>query len=407
MACLNYGAIQINITGSKNGFACFGDAPGRERNMAMQESNNRSSLLSQVLKEYRKSYSLTQEHLAEYLGVEPRTLRSWENERPLENIRELRRIADTLGIEPERLGIAPSAYTPRTPEQIEEIIQLAWSLVEESRMYQARTTIERLIQSVQSQINSEEPGLLRTLAHAYHAAGYIVSEATRANESFGAMTYYQQMEAIAHSLNDHTLLNIALTYQGDMYRRLGNITKAITYLEAARDTTPRADRAARGNGMQLLGRAYLRRSDMDGFERAMAEAEELAFFIDPTITSSTQGHYSLGTVYEEYGRNYTDLGQMRKALEYLDRAEQNFPSTKFWELLVTTSRAMALVKGGQIETGIEFAVEAANQIRGAGVLRFLERIYVIDQHLEKLERQIGKARGSLREVLDGGKVIDL
>ena len=42
-----------------------------------------------------------------------------------------------------------------------------------------------------------------------------------------------------------------------MYRRLGKLTQAITYLEAARDTTPQADTAAKGNGIQLLGRAYL------------------------------------------------------------------------------------------------------------------------------------------------------
>lgn len=374
--------------------------------MAMQESNSRLSLLSQVLKEYRKLHSLTQEQLAEKLRIEPRTLRSWENERPLENIRELRRIADTLGIEPERLGIAPSVYIPRTPEQIEEIIQHAWSLIEEARMYQGRTTIERLIQNVRIQITSENRELLTSLAHAYHAAGYIVSEATRANESFSSIAYYHQMETIARTIDDHTLLNIALTYQGDMYRRLGDVTKAISYLEAARDTTPNADIAARGNGIQLLGRAYLRRNDMTRFEIAMAEAEKLASIINPA-TSSTRGHYNLGTVYEEYARSYTDLGQMQKALKYLDQAESNLPPTRFWELLIATSRAMALVKGGQIETGIELAVQAANQIRSAGIFRFLERIYVIDQHLEKLERQIGRSRGPLREVLDGGKVIDL
>src|SRR5712692_4741926 len=94
MAHIDYGAIQINITGSKNGCPCFRDASGKERNMATQESNNRLSLLGQVLKEYRKSHGLTQEQLAKELRVEPRTLRSWENERPLENIRELRNIAD-------------------------------------------------------------------------------------------------------------------------------------------------------------------------------------------------------------------------------------------------------------------------------------------------------------------------
>jgi transcriptional regulator with XRE-family HTH domain len=372
----------------------------------MQELNPRTSLLSQVLKEYRKSYNLTQEQLAEYLGVEPRTLRSWENERSMENIRELRRIADALGIEPERLGIAPSAYVPQTYEQIEEAIKHVWFLVEESRMREARTVSERLIQSLHAQITTENPKLLRSLARAYHVAGYVIAEATRANESHGAIVHFEQMESIARTVGDHTLLNIALTYQGDMYRRLGDITKAISCLEAARNTTPHADPAARGNGVQLLGRAYLRKKDMHGFERAIAEAEELASAINP-ITSSTQGHYGLGTVYEEYGRSYADLGQIHKALEYLDRAEKVLPSTKFWELLIITSRAMALVKGGQIEAGIEIAVEATNQIQALGILRYLERIYTIDQYLETLERKIGRARTPLREALDGGKVIDL
>ena len=370
--------------------------------MAMQESNNRLSLLSQVLKEYRKSHGLTQEQLAEELRVEPRTLRSWENERPLENIRELRRIADILGIEPERLGIAPSAYTPRTPEQIEEIIQHAWSLVEESRMYQARATIERLIQNVQTQITSEEPKLLTSLAHAYHVAGYIVAESSRAHESYGAIVHYHQMETIARTLNDHTLLNIALTYQGDMYRRLGDLTKAITDLEAARDSTPQADVAARGNGIQLLGRAYLRKGDLSKFERAMVEAEELTYTFDPAM-SSTRGHYSLGTVYEEYGRSYTDLGQTQKALEYLERAQTTLPQTKFWELLVTTSRAEALVKGGELRSGIQQAVAATEQIQTAGIIRFLDRVYGIQQYLDKLTREIVQASTPLREILDGGQ----
>src|ERR1700682_3746624 len=141
--------------------------------------------------------------------------------------------------------------------------------------------------------------------------------------------------------SDHTLLNISLTYQGDMYQRTGNITKAIQYLEAARDTTPQADIASLGNGIQLLGRAYFRIKDINNFEREMAKSEEMTAHFD-SATSSTRGHYNLGTVYEEYGRSYAHLGQMHKALEYLDQSQTNLPQTKFWELLVDTARALVL-----------------------------------------------------------------
>jgi transcriptional regulator with XRE-family HTH domain len=105
------------------------------RSMAKQYGKPTPSLASQVLKEYRKSHKLTQEQLAYDLHLEPRTYRAYETgEYPLNNINELRRIADLLGIEPERFGLASSLYVPRTPEQIEQIIQHIWDLMMPSRL---------------------------------------------------------------------------------------------------------------------------------------------------------------------------------------------------------------------------------------------------------------------------------
>ena len=377
----------------------------------MQQSKGNPSFAGQFLKDYRKSNNLSQEQLAFDLSMEPRTLRAYENgERQLSNINELRRITDLLGIEPERLGISASIYIPRTAEQITDVIEHVWSLVEESRLQEALNIIERLVQDVRTQITSEDPKLLKSLAQAYHAAGYIFSEVTGASESYGAIRYYEQMEKIAHILNDHTSLNIALTYQGDMYRRLGNFNKAITYLEAARDTTPRADEAARGNGLQLLGRAYFRRDKKESteFEHAMGEATDLANNLE-LKGSSTQGHYGLGTVYEEYGRTYTDLGDIQKAMEYLDLAQSHLPSTKFWELLVMISRAIVLIKDGELQDGIQLAISAANQSKAAGIGRYLERVYNIQEYLDEEEdfhvrrqREIRQIGVSLRDALGKG-----
>ena len=371
--------------------------------MAKQRAKGTSSLASQVLKDYRKSHNLTQEQLAYDLHLEPRTYRAYENgEYLLNNINELRRIADLLGIEPERLGIASSLYIPRTSEEIEEVIVHIWNLVEATRLQEARETIERFVEHLRAQITTDNPALLHSLARAYHTAGYVVSEATRASESYAAIRHYEQMEEVARTLNDHTLLNIALTYQGDMFRRLGSYAKAAMYLEAARDTTPQADTAARGNGLQLLARVYLRKGELGNFERAMGEAEELSYTFDLT-SSSTRGHYNPGTVYEEYGRSYADLRQTQKALEYLDRAQQTLPQTRFWELLVMTSRAEALIKGNEFRSGIQLAVETAEQIQESGVLRYLDRIYGIQQYLDRLTREIGQMSAPLREILDGGQ----
>ena len=369
------------------------------------EKKNIPSFAGQFLKSYREKQHLTQERFASDLGIEPRTLRAYENgERQLTNVKELHRIADRLGIEAEQLGVT-KIYLPRTPEEIEEILQHTWDLVEESRLREARVVIERLARNLRTQITSENPTLLRSLAHVYHSAGYVVSEATKAKDSYNVLPYYKKMESIARIINDDTLLNIALTYQGDMHRRVGNLEQATIYLEAARDTTPQADTAARGNGIQLLARVYLRKGELDKFDFAMKEAEELAHSFDPRA-SSTRGHYSLGTVYEEYGRSYADLGMTTKAMEYLERAEKNLPQTKFWELLLRTSKAVALIKGNNIEDGIRSAIDITEDIVKVGILRYLDRIQMVNKYLEDLERKIGNARRPLQDALYGSDVID-
>jgi len=211
------------------------------------------------------------------------------------------------------------------------------------------------------------------------------------------------MEEIARILNDDTLINIALTYQGDMNQRIKNYSEAIAYLEAAKDTTMQADSAALGNGMQLLGRAYLRVKNMSGFEMAMGVSEELAYTVDPE-ESSTRGLYNLGTVYEEYGRSYADLGQMDKALEYLRKARAHLPNTPVWQLLVTTAEAIALVKGGEIQAGAEIAAKAAQECYTTGNQRHLDRIYIVRQHLDKITRQANAASALITEALDQGEM---
>lgn len=372
------------------------------------------SFAGSFLKSYRNQQRLTQEQLAEELKIEPRTLRAWENgERQLNSIKEIHRIADLLGIDAEQMGLAGSVYIPRTPEEIEEIIKRIWSLIRESRIPEASRIIECLIQTLQSQIITEDPKLLHNLAEAQHVAGHIASLTSSANQSYKAIPYYHEMEIIARQINDQTQLNVALTYQGDMYRRLGETTRAIAYLEGAKDTTPNADIAAKGNNSQLLARAYLRKKDLENFSREIEKAEEATYHFNPD-TSSTQGHYHLGLVYEEYGRSYADLGQMEKALLYLDRAKATLPPTKLWELLIKTAKALALVKGGELHEGVGLAVETTKELYEINNLRYLDRIRIIEQYLNKTEeyharkqREIRKISIPLQEALRGEPVTEI
>ncbi len=129
----------------------------------------------------------------------------------------------------------PAIYVPKRPEEIDIIVNRVWSLLDEPRVSAARNIIEKLISDITPQITTENPILLRSLARAYHAAGYVTGLSTRTSEIAVPLHHYQQLEEIARLINDDTLLNIALTYQGDMVRRHGDVIKAIVYLEAARD----------------------------------------------------------------------------------------------------------------------------------------------------------------------------
>jgi transcriptional regulator with XRE-family HTH domain len=156
-----------------------------------QRSPRQPSLAAQALREHRVAHGLSQEQFAYELGIEPRTLRRYETgERALDNVAELRRIAEVTGIAPERLGIAAVQEAPRTPAEIEATVERVWSLVEASRMAEASAVAARLIGQVQAQLDSDDPALLRSLAHAYHAAGYATAVGTRFFEADRAIPAY-------------------------------------------------------------------------------------------------------------------------------------------------------------------------------------------------------------------------
>ena len=357
--------------------------------------------LSQVLTEYLDTHPTNQLDLADYLNIGERTLRRWKNgEDVLTDIRELKRIAELLGVEPERLGVVSSVCVPFSLEQMDKALAHVWELVAKARNYEARIAGEKLINNLRAQITKEDKELLLRLARAHHVTGYVTSLNTHTNEVYKAIEHFEQMESIARILYEDTLINLAFTYQGDMLRREGDIDEAIIRLEAARDTTPLADVAARGNGIQLLGRACVQKRDIDGFERALAEAERLVGEIDPE-QSSTNGLYCRGTVLEEYGRSYGILGQTQKSLAYLDEAEKELPPTMRWKILLLTSRTVTLVRGGEFYKGGELAVESAQLCRAYGNIRCLERVYGVQRYLERLSRETAKISGDIREALDG------
>ncbi len=365
-----------------------------------------STPLSNELHSYIASRQLKQQDLADLLSVDARTLRRWlSGETIITNVHDLKRVADTLGVNPSRLGLSQSVLLPIPPDDIEKAINHIWKQIRAAKYHEANILADQLMMDMASYMHTSDTTMLRRLASANYVTGFVKSQISRANETNLARYYYGEMEKIARMLDDHTLLNIALTYQGDMLQRGGNIKDAIMFLEAARDTTPDAEIVAKGNGIQLLGRAYFKAKKLSDFERAMKESENIALELEESSQGKiTKGQYNAGTVYEEYGRSLGLLGQLNEGMDYLDRAEENFKKT--WsiqrrDLLLTSSKALVLVHGGEIREGVNMAVTSLDLIRKSGNARMMDRIYAVQQYIDRLSYEVGKASITLREAING------
>ncbi len=361
--------------------------------------------LSSELQTYIKVKNLKQQELADLLSVDVRTLRRWlSGETIIADVRELRRVADILQIEPERLGVTASLHVSLTPAEIDSTTQNVWKHIHGGKYYEANILVDKLVVDIASLAHNGDTALFRRLAHAHYAAGFVKSQISRINEVGSAIFHYHEMEQMARMLGDQTLLNIALTYQGDMLQRKGDLTNGIMYLESARDITS-ADIAARGNGIQLLGRAYFKARRLGDFERALKESEELALALkEEKSVEATRGQYNIATVYEEYGRSLGLIGQTMQGMDYLDRAELEFKTT--WttqrrDLLLSSSRAIVLVHGGEISEGVKKAVECVELVKKSGNVRMMDRIYGIQQYIDRLSHEIGASAIILREALTG------
>jgi tetratricopeptide (TPR) repeat protein len=310
---------------------------------------------------------------------------------------ELRRLASKLGVETERVGVTNESLTD---EQASETIEHIWTLVNHGRAWEARTVAERLVGDLhpKARLSGRDEDIYR-LTQAHHVQAYTRAMNTRISEIRYPLASYHNMGETARVIKDPTLLTIALTYEGDMYNRTEKLDKGIPLLKEALDTAPTTDIAARGNALQLLGRAHFKAGNIAEFEHAMKESEELAGLL--TGKEITRGQYGLISVYEEYGKSYALIGEMQKSLGYIQKAYNLGVPDTHWEMVLKTAKVIALVRGGETQAGTTLALECIEQCRKYGTIRLLERIYGVHKYLQRMRKQIGKSDDVIREALDG------
>ena len=369
--------------------------------MPRRATQRTPSALGQALKLYRQRHKFTQEDLGALLDEDARTIRRWENdETPLTDIHALRRIADRLGIPYHQLGLAATLEASLSLGEIEAGVARLWTLADEDRVNEAHAVGENLVAAAAQERPAGDAPTLRAYAHLYQAVAYVTSMRVRSEQADEPIYFYHQMEGFARALGDDGLLNVALTYQGDMYRRKGDLAHAMTFLEAARDTTPGADDAARGNALQLLGRTYVLADKFREADTALKAAEDLALRIGGQNTS-TGKQFHLPHVYEEFAKTYDAMGQPQQALDYVDRAERAQPLTTATGMLLKVARGEILIHSGDLRNGVPLIVAAALHSRAHGNQRRLERVYFLQRYLNREIRQRVRAESEISEALEG------
>lgn len=284
----------------------------------------------------------------------------------------------------------------------EETIEYVWSLLGEARVPKAKEIGENLVQKISNLLEAEDghsPELYKLLAQACHVTGYTVGMSVRYTGTQAVILYFEEMQRAARKLKDDASIVIALTYQGDMYRRSGNYKKAEHCLKRAYEL-PQQDQAAHGNCAQLLGRFYSQVGDEEKFALMMHEAEEIARVIDPPH-SSLHGQYSLGTVYIDYSKHYSKMGETRKALDYFAKAEEALPDMPHWNTLVTATHGLLLMRSDNLEQGMPYVVKAVQLAHEHGNYRLLDHFYTLQSDLARKAIAFNRANLNLGEALHG------
>jgi len=106
-------------------------------------------------------------------------------------------------------------------------------------------------------------------------------------------------------------------------------------------------------------------------------------------------------VYEEYAKSYALLGQAQKALDYIDKAYALGVLDTHWEMVLKTTKVIALVRGGDIGAGTTLALDCIEECKRYGTIRLLERIYGVHMYLQQMKKQIGHSSDILEEALHG------
>jgi transcriptional regulator with XRE-family HTH domain len=282
--------------------------------------------LGQLIKERRKGV-YTSESLAHLLGVDVKTLQKWERGQVTRIHRGHReKLHDVLGIPLQLLNL-PDHCTLEGAYNLQEQIPM---FLEQGAYVSAKETSDLLIRECTASKNGHREKMQSILVRVYHTKG--LATATLTGKPSQALPWFERMERIADELMDRNGWTIALTYQGEMYRRRGLREKSRDCYNRAglllTEATSQKQHLAGyvlGNAQQLLARVYLATGETKAAFRTLRLAEEAA--IDALSQDMEQWYmpFCLCAVKVELARSQMLVGRYDDAMTTIEEVRRLVP----------------------------------------------------------------------------------
>jgi hypothetical protein len=206
---------------------------------------------------------------------------------------------------------------------------------------------------------------------------------------------------LSEELGDAHLISAHMTQLGDGYRRKGDKATALALMEQALAHTQQGDRATKGYVLQMLAHTYADVGDEAAFERHIQEAVDL-------LGHSGEGNgvvvrdFIPFEVLEIYGKATRDFGRPVAALAYLEHAEQALmsrPNVPRWQTVLMISTAQALCDSGELDRGVERAIQGLVMAHTCQSPRQMNRVRKLVKHLDAGPDVDAPALRPLREVV--------
>lgn len=351
----------------------------------------------------RKQQHWSQEDAAAIVGVDRKTYIRWEQGQSFPQPKLLAAVCKAFGASADALGfnsaleVALGLGVIHNAEEIvqdsifssekmpfsldsaicdkldnaESIINLSWEAWFASRPKQALREVSRLLPNLDTMAYTLSVAVdkLRAKELCIRCHGLLGTICQDALQNDNALFHYMQAHRISEEINDGDLTAIYLCLMGDVLRLQKDPSRALRYMERARDLAASASNTTRGHILQLLAYTYGDSGQEAAFERTISEATDLLAFSGEGKDTS-QKEFIPFQIYEIRGKINRDLGKPQDALTYLALAEKSLitvdAATPRWQSLLEISRAQTYCDAGDIIIGIDLACKgfiAAYQCR--------------------------------------------